>query len=62
MKHDAIIIGGGAAGLFCAYQAAKLGSNVVVLDIKFGFFLCIRNLNIEINSDNDRSKKLISRS
>ncbi len=32
MKHDAIIIGGGAAGLFCAYQAAKLGSNVVVLD------------------------------
>ena len=32
MKHDAIIIGGGAAGLFCAAEAGKLGKRVVVLE------------------------------
>ena len=32
MKYDAIIIGGGAAGLFCAAEAGKLGKRVVVLE------------------------------
>lgn len=32
MKYDAIIIGGGAAGLFCAIEAGKRGRKVVVLE------------------------------
>ncbi len=32
MKYDAIIIGGGAAGLFCAIQAGKRGMKVVVIE------------------------------
>ena len=32
MKYNAIIIGGGAAGLFCAAEAGKLGKRVVVLE------------------------------
>lgn len=32
MTYDAIIIGGGAAGLFCAITAAKRGKRVVVLE------------------------------
>lgn len=32
MKLDAIIIGGGAAGLFCAAEAGKRGERVVVLE------------------------------
>lgn len=32
MKYDAIIIGGGAAGLFCAFQAGKRGRKVLVLE------------------------------
>ena len=32
MKYDVIIIGAGAAGLFCAIQAGKRGRNVLVLD------------------------------
>lgn len=31
-KFDAIIIGAGAAGLFCAAQAARTGKNILVLD------------------------------
>lgn len=31
-KFDAIIIGAGAAGLFCAAQAAQAGKNILVLD------------------------------
>ncbi|MFV0321166.1 MAG: NAD(P)/FAD-dependent oxidoreductase [Alphaproteobacteria bacterium] len=31
-EYDAIIIGAGAAGLFCAYQAAKRGLNILLLD------------------------------
>lgn len=31
-QYDAIIIGAGAAGLFCAYQAAKRGLAVMILD------------------------------
>jgi len=31
---DAIIIGGGAAGLFCAGVAGQLGKKVLVLDRK----------------------------
>lgn len=30
--YNAIIIGAGAAGLFCAYQAAKQGLNILLLD------------------------------
>jgi len=30
--YDAIIIGGGAAGLMCAWQAGLLGQRVVVLE------------------------------
>ena len=32
MNYDAIIIGGGAAGLFCAIEAGKRGRRVVVLE------------------------------
>ena len=32
IKKDVVIIGGGAAGLFCAIEAGKRGRNVVVLD------------------------------
>ncbi len=32
MKYDAIIIGGGAAGLFCAIEAGKRGRKVLVLE------------------------------
>ncbi|MDA9984169.1 NAD(P)/FAD-dependent oxidoreductase, partial [Porticoccaceae bacterium] len=31
-KPDVIIIGGGAAGLFCAFTAAQRGQSVLVLD------------------------------
>ena len=31
-EYDAIVIGGGAAGLMCAWQAGKLGKRVVVLE------------------------------
>ncbi len=31
-NYDAIIVGAGAAGLFCAYQAAKRGARVLVLE------------------------------
>ena len=30
---DAIIIGAGAAGLFCAAQAGQLGLNVLLIDL-----------------------------
>lgn len=32
MEYDAIIIGGGAAGLFCALQAGKRGKRVLVIE------------------------------
>jgi predicted Rossmann fold flavoprotein len=32
MKFDAIIIGGGAAGLFCAIEAGKRGRRVLVIE------------------------------
>ena len=32
MNYDALILGGGAAGLLCAAQAAKLGARVAVLE------------------------------
>ncbi|MBA2621153.1 MAG: NAD(P)/FAD-dependent oxidoreductase [Acidobacteria bacterium] len=32
MKYDAIIIGAGAAGLFCAFEAGKRGRKVLVLE------------------------------
>ncbi len=32
MKHDVIIIGAGAAGLFCAIEAGKRGRSVLLLD------------------------------
>jgi predicted Rossmann fold flavoprotein len=32
MNYDALILGAGAAGLFCAAEAAKLGARVVVLE------------------------------
>ncbi len=32
MKYDAIVIGGGAAGLFCAFSAGKRGKRVLVLE------------------------------
>ncbi len=32
VKHDAIILGGGAAGLFCAAKAGQRGRNVLVLE------------------------------
>lgn len=32
MTHDAIIIGGGAAGLFCAFSAGRRGKKVLVLE------------------------------
>ncbi|GAA4048952.1 BaiN/RdsA family NAD(P)/FAD-dependent oxidoreductase [Parerythrobacter jejuensis] len=32
MSHDAIILGGGAAGLFCAAQAGQRGKRVLVLE------------------------------
>ena len=32
MNYDALILGAGAAGLFCAAQAAKLGARVAVLE------------------------------
>ncbi len=32
MIYDAIVIGGGAAGLFYAYRAAKAGKSVIILD------------------------------
>ena len=32
MKYDAIVIGGGAAGLFCAIEAGKRGRKIVVLE------------------------------
>ena len=32
MRYDAIIIGGGAAGLFCAITAAKRGRRVLVIE------------------------------
>lgn len=32
MIYDAIIIGGGAAGLFCAFQAGKRGKRVLVIE------------------------------
>src|SRR5689334_1105594 len=32
MRYDAIVIGGGAAGLFCAIEAGKRGRKVLVLE------------------------------
>ena len=32
MDHDAIILGGGAAGLFCAAVAGRRGRRVLVLE------------------------------
>src|SRR5215210_8787052 len=32
MKYDAVIIGGGAAGLFCAIEAGKRGRRVLVIE------------------------------
>src|SRR5687767_13062001 len=32
MNHDVVVIGGGAAGLLCAIEAAKRGRRVVVLE------------------------------
>ncbi len=32
MKHDVIVIGGGAAGLFCAIEAGKRGRRVMVIE------------------------------
>ncbi|HVG33200.1 MAG TPA: FAD-dependent oxidoreductase, partial [Pyrinomonadaceae bacterium] len=32
MKRDCIVIGGGAAGLFCAIEAGKRGRSVLVLE------------------------------
>ncbi len=32
MKHDVLIIGGGAAGLFCAAEAGKRGRSVLVIE------------------------------
>ena len=32
MKYDAVIIGGGAAGLFCAIQAGRRGKRVLVIE------------------------------
>ncbi len=32
MKFDAIVIGGGAAGLFCAAEAGKRGRRVLVIE------------------------------
>ena len=32
MIYDAIIIGGGAAGLFCAIEAGKRGKRVLVIE------------------------------
>ena len=32
MQYDVIIIGGGAAGLFCAFTAGQRGRSVLVLD------------------------------
>ena len=32
MKHDVIVIGGGAAGLMCAIEAGKRGRSVLVLE------------------------------
>jgi predicted Rossmann fold flavoprotein len=32
MKYDAIIVGAGAAGLFCAFQAGKRGRRVLVIE------------------------------
>ncbi len=32
MSYDAIIVGGGAAGLFCAFSAGKRGKRVLVID------------------------------
>ncbi len=32
MKRDVIVIGGGAAGLFCAFQAARRGRSVLVIE------------------------------
>ena len=32
MKKDVVIIGGGAAGLFCAIEAGKRGRSVVVIE------------------------------
>src|SRR4051812_44854680 len=32
MRYDAIVIGGGAAGLFCAIEAGKRGRRVLVIE------------------------------
>src|SRR6188768_1600275 len=32
MKFDAIVVGGGAAGLFCAIEAGKRGRRVLVIE------------------------------
>ena len=32
MKYDAVVIGGGAAGLFCAARAGKRGKRVLVIE------------------------------
>jgi predicted flavoprotein YhiN len=32
MKYDAVIVGGGAAGLFCAIHAARRGKRVLVIE------------------------------
>jgi predicted flavoprotein YhiN len=32
MDHDVIIIGGGAAGLFCAFNAGRRGKSVLVIE------------------------------
>jgi predicted flavoprotein YhiN len=31
-KYDVVILGGGAGGLFCAFEAAKNGNKVLVLE------------------------------
>ena len=63
-KYDVVILGGGAGGLFCAFEAAKNGNNVLVLEKanKVGKKILMSGggrcnfTNREVNPDNFISK------
>lgn len=63
-KYDVVILGGGAGGLFCAFEAAKTGNKVLVLEKanKVGKKILMSGggrcnfTNREVNSDNFISK------
>jgi len=60
MKFDAIVVGGGAAGLFCAIEAGKRGRRVLVIEHNGDFYSCDHFVTPEHRLGNIRETPLIT--